>query len=265
MGQWAWAEVRSEENNTAVLQKTVTWKGQPAVAVVLMEFWRRISKWPWAVYGLNCGFSNGNLAGRLQTCMYVSNTRCWISCVPCKHITNDIIVPDDCQYVRWFRARNVPFHFFDGGGTSLGMEAKGHLCSDGPLERCERCKVRISGSYCLKYRTCELPSPTLRPRKTVQPTLNVMSANGNSSLRVPYPLCKCREGSLRPHAVQVALATDAWGAVQARLASNGFLEDDQHAIKQQTAAATWGSVAGGEAAIGGVRACPGGQRWCATS
>ena len=54
-----------------------------------------------------------------------------------------------------------------------------------------------------------------------------MLANGNSSLRVPCPFGECGEGSLWPHAVQVALATDAWGAVQARPASNGFPEDDQ--------------------------------------
>ena len=107
------------------------------------------------------------------------------------------------------------------------MEAKLQLRSEGPLECCGRCKVRISSSYCLKYRTCELPSPTLHPRKTVQPTLNVMSANENSSLRVPCPLNKCGEGSLCPHAVQVALATDAWGTVQAHPASNGFLENEQ--------------------------------------
>ena len=88
-------------------------------------------------------------------------------------------------------------------------------------------KFVIFGPYCLKYRTCELPSPTLRPCKTVQPTLNVMSANGNSSLHIPYPLGKCGEGSLSPHAVQVALATDARGAVRAHPTSNGFLEDDQ--------------------------------------
>ena len=107
------------------------------------------------------------------------------------------------------------------------MEAKDQLCSEGPLECVGRCEVRISGSYHLKYRTCELPSPTLRPRKTVQPTLNVMSANGNSSLHVPYPFGECGEGSLCPHAVQVALATDAWGEVQARPTSNGFPEGDQ--------------------------------------
>ena len=82
--------------------------------------------------------------------MYVSNTRCWISCVPCKHITNDIIVLDDYQYVRWFRARNVPFHLFDGGGTYIRMEIKGQLCSEGPLECYKHCEVRISGSYYLK-------------------------------------------------------------------------------------------------------------------
>ena len=150
-----------------------------------------------------------------------------ISCVPCKHVTDHIIVPDDYQYVHWFCARNVPFHLFDGGVMSLRMEAKGQLCSEGTLECCGCCEVRISSSYCLKYQTCELPSPTLRPRKTIQPILNVMSANGNSSLRIPCPLGKYGEGSLCPHAVQVALATDAWGAVQARPASNGFLDDDQ--------------------------------------
>ena len=107
------------------------------------------------------------------------------------------------------------------------MEAKDQLCSEGHLECGESCEVRISSSYSLKYRTCELPSLTLRPSKTVQPTLNVMSANGNSSLRVPCPFGECGEGSLCPHAVQVALATVAWGAVQARPGSNGFPEDDQ--------------------------------------
>ena len=107
------------------------------------------------------------------------------------------------------------------------MEAKDQLCSEGPLECCGRCEVRISGSYCLKYRTCELPSLTLRPRKIVQPTLNVMSANRNSSLRIPCPFGECGEGSLCPHAVQVALVADAWGAVQARPTSNAFPEDDQ--------------------------------------
>ena len=33
--------------------------------------------------------------------------------------------------------------------------------------------------------------------------------------------------TLCPHAVQVALATDSWGEVQARSASNGFPGDDQ--------------------------------------
>ena len=111
------------------------------------------------------------------------------------------------------------------------MEAKGQLCSEGPLECGGRCEFRIASSYCLKYQTCELPSPTLHQRKIVQLTLNVMSANGNSSLRVPCPLGMCGEGSLCPHAVQVALATDLWGAVRAHPASDGFLEDD-HAHDQ---------------------------------
>ena len=107
------------------------------------------------------------------------------------------------------------------------METKGQPRNEGPLECGGRCEVHIAVSYCLKYRTCELSSPTLRQRKTVQPTLNIMSATRNSSLRVPRPLGKRGEGSFCPHAVQVALATDAWGAVQAHPASNGFLADDQ--------------------------------------
>ena len=88
---------------------------------------------------------------------------------------------------------------------------------------------RLSYSWlnCLKCRICELPSLTLRESKTVQLTLNVMSANGSGSLRVSCPLGKCGEGSLWPHAVQVALATDPWGAVQAHPASSGVLADDQ--------------------------------------
>ena len=54
-----------------------------------------------------------------------------------------------------------------------------------------------------------------------------MSANGRSSLRVSCPLGECGEGSLCPHAVQVALATDPWGTVQVHPASNGVLSDDQ--------------------------------------
>ena len=67
----------------------------------------------------------------------------------------------------------------------------------------------------------------LRESETVQPTLNVMSANGSGSLRVACPLGECGEGSLCPHAVQVALATDPWGAVQVHPTSNGLLADDQ--------------------------------------
>ena len=106
----------------------------------------------------------------------------WSFCVPCKHITNDIIVPDGCQYVHWLCARNVPFHLFDGDGPSPRRKAKNQLSSEGPLECVGRCEVRISGSYYLKYRTCELPSLTLRSRKTIQPILNAMSANRNSSV-----------------------------------------------------------------------------------
>ena len=54
-----------------------------------------------------------------------------------------------------------------------------------------------------------------------------MSANGSSSLRVTCPLGKCGEGSLCQHAAQVALATDAWGAVRAHPMGNGSLADDQ--------------------------------------
>ena len=159
--------------------------------------------------------------------MSVSSTRCWISCVPCKHITDDIIMPDGCQYVHWFYVRSVLFHLVDGGETSLRTKTRGHLCSEGPLECGGRCRVRTAGSYCLKCPICKLPSLMLRESETVQPTLNVMSANGRSSLRVSCPLGECGEGSLCPHAVQVALATDAWGEVQARSASNGFPGDDQ--------------------------------------
>ena len=67
----------------------------------------------------------------------------------------------------------------------------------------------------------------LRESKTVQPTLNVMSANGSGSLHVACPFGECGEGSLCPHAVQVALATDPWGAGQVHPASNGCLADDQ--------------------------------------
>ena len=93
--------------------------------------------------------------------MYGSSTRCWMSCVPCGRITDDIIVPGGCQYVHWFCARNDPFHLFYSGGMSLQTETKGHLCSEGPVECGGRCKVRIASSYCLKYRTYELPSLTL--------------------------------------------------------------------------------------------------------
>ena len=157
--------------------------------------------------------------------MYVSNTRCWISCVPCKDITDDIIMPDGCQYVHWFYARSVPFHIVDGGETSLRTEKKGQSCCERPLECGGRCQVRIAGSYCQKCRICKLPSLMLRESKTVQPTLNVMSANGSGSLRVACPLGECGEGSLCPHAVQVALATDPWGTVQVHPASNGVLAD----------------------------------------
>ena len=173
--------------------------------------------------------------------MYVSSTRFWISCVPCKHITDDIIMPDGCQYVHWLYARSVLFHLVDGGETSLRTETRGQLCSEGPLECGGRCRVRITGSYCLRCRICKLPSFTLRESETVQPTLNVMSANGRNSLRVSCPLGECGEGSLCPHAVQVALATDPWGVVQVHPTSNGLLADDQG---HDQAAATWKSVAG---------------------
>ena len=66
--------------------------------------------------------------------MYVCNARCSISCVPCGHITDDIIVPNGYQYIHWFCARNVPFHLFDGGKLSLRVETKGQSYSEGPLE-----------------------------------------------------------------------------------------------------------------------------------
>ena len=136
-------------------------------------------------------------------------------------------MPEGWRYVHWFCARNVPFHLVDGGRPFLRTVTRGHLCSEGPLEHGGRCGVRIAGSYCLKYRTREFPSLTLRQSKTVQSTLNVMSMNGSNSLRVPCPLGECGEGSLCPHAVQVALATDPWGAVRVHPASNGVPVDDQ--------------------------------------
>ena len=126
-----------------------------------------------------------------------------------------------------FYARSVPFHLVDGGETSLRTETRGQLCSEVPLECGGRCRVRIDGSYCQKCRICKLPSLTLRESKTVQSALNAMAANGSCSLRVTCSLDKCGEGSLCPHAVQVALATDPWGAVQVHPASNGVLADDQ--------------------------------------
>ena len=54
-----------------------------------------------------------------------------------------------------------------------------------------------------------------------------MSVTNNSSLGIPCPLGKCGDGSLYPHALQVALTTDAQGAVWAYPASNGVLVDDQ--------------------------------------
>ena len=164
--------------------------------VALMALWGRLSNWPWEIYHLNCGFSNGSPARRLQICMYVSSARFWISCVPCGHITDDIIVPTGCQYVHWFCERNVPFHLFVSGRTSLQAETKGQLCSKRPLDCSGSCKVRIASSYCLKYATCELPSPTLHKRKAIQTTLHIMPVNGNSSFRILYPLGKCEEGSL---------------------------------------------------------------------
>ena len=159
--------------------------------------------------------------------MYVSSARCWISCVPCGHINDNTIVPDGCQYIHWYCARNAPFYLFDYGGTSLRTDTKVQMCSGGPLECSGRCKVHIASSYCLQYRTGELPSLTAHECKNVHPTLNVMSGNGDSSLCIPCPLGKCGEGSLPPHAVQVTLDTDAWGAVGAQPASNGVLVDDQ--------------------------------------
>ena len=147
--------------------------------------------------------------------------------MPCSQFTDDIIMPDGCQYVHWLYARSVPFHLVDRAETFLRTETRGQLCSEGPLECGGRCRVRIAGLYCLKCRICKLPSLTLCESKTVQPALNVMSANGSSSLLVTCPLGKCEEGSLCPHAVQVALATDPWGVVQVHPASNGILADDR--------------------------------------
>ena len=81
--------------------------------------------------------------------------------------------------------------------------------------------VAVEAHLCLRAIISNIASA-----QTVQPTLNIMSANGNSPLCIPYPFGKCGEGSLCPHAVQVALATDSWGAVQAHPTSNGFLEDN---------------------------------------
>ena len=77
------------------------------------------------------------------------------------------------------------------------------------------------------YTLLEINKATFRESETIQQTLDRMSANGSSSLRVPCPLGKCGEGSLCPHAVQVALVTDPWGAVQAHPASNGVPADNQ--------------------------------------
>ena len=124
------------------------------------------------------------------------------------------------------------------------METKGQLCSKGPLECGGRCEVHVVGSYYLKYRTCELPSLTLHEHKTVQPTLSVMSANRNSSLHVPYPLCKCREGSLCAHALQLELAPNAWGVVRAHPASNSVQVDDQARYRVATICCNVGSIVG---------------------
>ena len=152
-------------------------------------------------------------------------------------------MPDDCQYVHWFCARNVPFHLFDGARTSLRMEAKVQLCSEGPLECNGRCKVCISSSYCLKYRTCELPSPTLRPCKTVQLTLNVISATEivlcvfpalwASVGRARYALMQCKWRWPPMHGeryMPIPQVIAFWRMIK-------------HAIERQIAAATWGSVA----------------------
>ena len=158
--------------------------------------------------------------------------------------------------------------------STLSTEAKrpferktrGQLCSEGPLECGGRCRVRIAGSYCLRCRICKLPSLTLRESETVQPTLNVMSANGRNSLRVSCPLGECGEGSLCPHAVQVALATDPWGVVQVHPTSNGLLADDQGHDQAANSCRYVEERRGEEKlAAGGVRASPRGQRWCATN
>ena len=136
--------------------------------------------------------------------MYVFSVRWLVSYVLCNHIIDDIIVPNGHQHVHWFCVRNVPFHLFDGGKTSLQAKTKGHLCSEGALECCGCCEVYIVSLYKLKYWTSKLPSLPLHERKTFQMTLHVISANENSSLHILCPLGKCGEGSLCPHVVQVA-------------------------------------------------------------
>ena len=162
--------------------------------------------------------------------------------------------------------KTSPFHLFDSGRTSLRMETKCQLCSEEPLECGGHFELCITGLRYLKYRTYELPSLKLHQRKTIRPTLNVMLANGNSSLHVPCPLGKWGDGSLCPHVVRLALATDAWGAVQAHPASNCILVDDQaHDRAVNSCCYVEKRHREEKLLLGGVHTSPGGQIRCAIS
>lgn len=112
-----------------------------------MESWACLSKRPWIIYCLDFRFSNRTPTKRLYKCMYVSSARCWIFCVPCGHITNNIIVPSGCYYIHKFCTRKVSFHPFNTGRTSLRMEIKDQSCCEGLPECGGHCKVYTASSY----------------------------------------------------------------------------------------------------------------------
>ena len=186
--------------------------------------------------------------------------------MPCKHITNDIIVPDGCQYVHSFWARNVPFHLFDGGGTPLRTETKGQLCSEGPLECGGRCEACIASSYCIKYGTCELPPQTLRQCKN--PLTDLEHYVGERKLFFARSLLfgQVRGGLIVPSCSAGGVGNQGMGSGASPFRKywlSGGRSSTQSSDKQLPLRGE--ASRGGEAAAVGVRTRPGGQRWCATS
>ena len=112
--------------------------------------------------------------------------------------------------------RKVLVHLLDGSKTSLWVEKKGQLCSEGLFVEVAHCGLNAPDMHYSENSNCKSTSNIFLIGLIAKLILQSKASIRNESRHNPCPIGDWG-GLAMPHVVQAMLATDTWGSQQAHL------------------------------------------------